>query len=128
MVDDQEALCARYGYAPQGDTNGWYIWAGEELRRDPDFFEPLHVSHLAEWCPAVTRFLALAPGWRFLIAPDHEDIWFDASLLDLPTKRISLFRIEQTGNRRLTDKILAPLHSMLSISFIPYRRKNLMIR
>src|SRR5262249_4805049 len=33
----------------------------------PNFFVPLHVSHLAEWCPAALKFLGLAPGWRFLI-------------------------------------------------------------
>lgn len=26
--------------------------------------------------------LGLAEGWRFLIAPGHEDVWYDASLLD----------------------------------------------
>ena len=24
-------------------TTGWFIWAGEELSTDPDFFVPLHV-------------------------------------------------------------------------------------
>src|SRR5690242_16865494 len=37
----------------QGDTNGWYIWCGEELGSDPDFFSPLHASHLKEPCPEV---------------------------------------------------------------------------
>ena len=56
-------------HQPEGDTTGWYIWAGENLSDDPDFFVPLHVSHLAEWCPEVEKYLALPPGWRFLIAP-----------------------------------------------------------
>jgi len=43
-----------------GDTTGWYIWAGEELSDDPGFFLPLHVEHLAEWCPdALPPFSAL---------------------------------------------------------------------
>ena len=25
--------------------------------------------------------LALPPGWRFLLAPDYEDVWYDPSLL-----------------------------------------------
>lgn len=66
-----------------GDTSGWYIWAGEELSDDPEFFVPLHVEHLAEWSPIVIPYLALPPGWRFLIAPGHEDVWFDESLLTL---------------------------------------------
>jgi hypothetical protein len=64
------------------DTTGWYIWAGHDLSPGPDFFKPLHVEHLAEWCPIALRYLGLPPGWRFLVAPDHEDVWFDASLLN----------------------------------------------
>lgn len=70
-------------HPPQGDTSGWYIWAGEELSTAPDLFEPLHVLHLAEWCPAVPRFLGLPPGWRFLTAGDYEDVWEDPKLLDV---------------------------------------------
>lgn len=69
-------------HAAAGDTTGWYIWAGGELSDDPDFFAPLHVEHLAEWCPAALRFLGLPPGWRFLVADEHEDVWADASLLE----------------------------------------------
>jgi len=68
---------------PEGDTTGWYIWAGEYLSEDPGFFEPLHVEHLEEWCPEVVPYLALPPGWRILIAPGHEDVWEDPSLLDV---------------------------------------------
>jgi len=52
------------------------------LSDDPDFFRPLHVEHVAEWCPEVQPYLALPPGWRFLIAPGHEDVWFDPALLE----------------------------------------------
>jgi hypothetical protein len=62
---------------PENGTTGWYIWAGETMSNDPDFFEPLHVAHLQEWCPAVIPFLELPPGWRFLIAPGYQDVWFD---------------------------------------------------
>jgi hypothetical protein len=66
---------------PEGDTSGWYIWAGEERSNAPDFFTPLHIHHLAAWCPAVIPYLLLPPGWRFLIAPGYEDVWFDERLL-----------------------------------------------
>lgn len=62
---------------PEGETCGWYIWGGEVLSEDPDFFQPLHVHHLVERCPDVVPYLALAPGWRFLLAPGYEDVWFD---------------------------------------------------
>lgn len=68
-------------HPPTGDTTGWFIWAGEELSDAPDFFRPLHVDHLADWCPDVIPFLHLPPGWRFLLAPGVEDVWQDAGLL-----------------------------------------------
>ena len=65
---------------PTTSTNGWYIWAGE-FSDAPDFFDPLHAHHLHERCPDVMPYLALPPGYRFLIATGHEDVWFDPSLL-----------------------------------------------
>jgi hypothetical protein len=68
----------------EGETTGWYIWAGEELSEDPDFFVPLHVSHLVELCPEVLKYLGLAPGWRFLIGENgYEDVWEDKSLIEM---------------------------------------------
>jgi hypothetical protein len=69
-------------HLPEADTSGWYLWAGTELSDEPDFFVPIHASHLAEWNPTAISFLALPPGWRFLKAPDAEDIWEDPTLLD----------------------------------------------
>src|SRR5690349_20893998 len=80
MRDEQEAICRTAGVACRtpspwskagvslnvrtgllplnglrhphgGDSSGWYIWAGEELSEAADFFQPLHVTHLEEWCP-----------------------------------------------------------------------------
>jgi hypothetical protein len=67
-------------HEPVGDTCGWYLWA-DELSADEDFFKPLHMEHVSEWCPSVLKFLALPPGWRFLVATDYEDVWFDPSLI-----------------------------------------------
>ena len=69
-------------HPPSGDTSGWYLWRGEDLSQDPDFFVPLHIEHVADWCPDAIPYLALPPGWRFLRASDHEDIWFDPALLE----------------------------------------------
>lgn len=66
----------------EGDTSGWYIWGGAELSTAPDFFKPMHIHHLAERCPEVLPYLALPSGWRFLVAPDVEDVWFDERLLE----------------------------------------------
>ena len=67
---------------PEGDTTGWYLWAGETLSSDPDFFQPLHVIHIDDWCPEMLPYLGLPPGWRFLIAPDYEDVWCDPQLIN----------------------------------------------
>jgi hypothetical protein len=44
---------------PVGDTSGWYIWAGEDWSDDPEFFAPLHIRHLDEWCSAAIPYLLL---------------------------------------------------------------------
>jgi hypothetical protein len=109
LPDQQHALCARFGatcapvipgskvgialqtrgreplnalrHPPKRGTCGWYIWWGDTLTEDPEFFQPLHVEHLGDDCPAVMPYLALPPGWRIQVAPGHEDVWFDETLL-----------------------------------------------
>lgn len=71
-------------HPPVGRTCGWYIWAGEQLSTAPDFFEPRHLEHLGPVGKWLRPYLDLAPGWRFLIAPDYEDVWFDEDLLRTP--------------------------------------------
>ncbi len=66
--------------AEQG-TNGWYLWGGEELPSADDSFSPVHTSHLIRLRPEVLKFLGLPPGYRFLLAGDYVDVWFDSSLL-----------------------------------------------
>jgi hypothetical protein len=67
---------------PEGDTTGWYIWAGEDLSDDPNFFAPLHLEHLLKWRPEVLKFLGLPPGFRFLIGnKSYEDVWYDETLI-----------------------------------------------
>lgn len=68
-------------HIPVGDTSGWYLWAGDEPEQSCDYFKPLHIEHLRESHPTLMKFMGLAPGWRFLVAPNHEDVWFDQSLL-----------------------------------------------
>jgi hypothetical protein len=68
-------------HRPISDTSGWYIWAGDEKKGAEEYFDPLAIEHLEEQCPRVVKYLGLAPGWRFLIGPDHEDVWFDPALI-----------------------------------------------
>jgi hypothetical protein len=69
--------------SPEGRTCGWYIWGGRDLPDAPDFFASLQVAHLTDRCPSVLPYLALPPGWRFLLgANNHVDVWHDPKLLD----------------------------------------------
>lgn len=64
-------------------TNGWYIWCGGEMSKDDDFFSPLHVEHIEQFLPAISGYLALPPGYRFLVdGKGYEDVWFDPELLN----------------------------------------------
>ena len=113
MTEAQAAVCRRIGTSPdapppgstvgialnvrtgeqplnalrhpaEGETCGWYIWAGEgDPSGDPVFFVALHVEHLSTWCPEILPYLALPAGWRVLLGPGHEDVWHDATLLEV---------------------------------------------
>src|SRR5450830_293997 len=62
-------------------TCGWFIWSGGEASVDPDFYQPLHVAHIAQYLPSVEPYLSLPPGYCFQIADGHEDVWFNPALL-----------------------------------------------
>ena len=63
-------------------TTGWYLWSGEKTDAD-DFFVPVHATHLLERHRHVLVLLGPAPGWRFLMAPGYEDVWFDHEVASL---------------------------------------------
>lgn len=73
-------------HPPSEGTSGWYIWCGENLSQSSEFFAPLHTIHLFDRCPEALDFLGLPPGYRFLIAGDYFDVWFDESLLNVQTE------------------------------------------
>ncbi|WP_157222300.1 hypothetical protein [Novosphingobium sp. AP12] len=111
MIEAQQSVCERLGvhFTPPEDSftvgisesalrgqmplhglrhpfksgsTGWFIWSGDYSEAD-DFFKPVHLYHLREDCPAVLPYLALPPGWRFLVAPGFEDVWSDSNLLNI---------------------------------------------
>jgi len=47
------------------------------------FFQVLCIDHLMEKLPAVSEFLALPPGYRFLTNGIYQDVWFDGGLLQV---------------------------------------------
>ena len=70
-------------HPPEGDSCGWYIWCGEDFLDAEDFFSPLHTKHIYEDHPELTRLLGLAPGYRFVIAEEYLDVWYDPALLSI---------------------------------------------
>src|SRR6478752_8898300 len=67
---------------PTETTCGWYIYAGPDRSDDPDFYQPLCIEHLEEYCSPALPFLCLPPGWRFLTdGRGYTDVWFDESVL-----------------------------------------------
>lgn len=68
---------------PESGTCGWYIWCGESCSKDADFFKPLHVAHLRDYLPEAEKFLGLSPGYRFLVAGEYEDVWYDQALINI---------------------------------------------
>ncbi|MFP5393740.1 MAG: hypothetical protein ACLGI6_19685 [Gammaproteobacteria bacterium] len=57
-----------------GKASGWFIWSGDTGGRMDTFF-PLQVGHLRERAPITLPFLALGPGWRFMVTADDIQIW-----------------------------------------------------
>jgi hypothetical protein len=67
-----------------GRSNGWYIWRGAAIPQEQDdFFAASHIEHLQEHAPELEPYLALPPGWGVVLAPGYEDVWYDASYLDV---------------------------------------------
>lgn len=64
-----------------GNMEGWNFWGGEEFSTDPDFFPVIHAFHMINRCLEAVPFLGLPPGYRFLLAGEYRDIWYDESLL-----------------------------------------------
>lgn len=63
---------------PEHGESGWYIWAGE-YSDATDFFQSVHVSHIGDFFSIAEKYLALEPGYKFIV--DHsgyEDIWLES--------------------------------------------------
>ena len=70
-------------HRPERGTSGWYVWSGD-YSPDESFFMPLHVAHVLSEQVAFSKYLGLAPGWRFLMGEGgYEDVWFDADLISV---------------------------------------------
>ena len=68
-------------HVPEGSTSGWYIWCGPKYSTDSEFFSPLHAVHLERKSPEIIQLLGLPPGYRFLLAGEYLDVWYDQALL-----------------------------------------------
>ena len=68
-------------HRPVNNTNGWYVWCREDSSASAEFFSPLCVEHIYKNHPELIGALRLAPGFRFVIAGDYVDVWYNESLL-----------------------------------------------
>jgi hypothetical protein len=69
-------------HPPTMGTTGWYLWCGQKTSEAKDFYQPTHTEHLYQDYPVVAKLLGLPAGYRFLVAGDQFDIWFDPALLN----------------------------------------------
>ena len=72
-------------HPPKGTTSGWYVWRGDPVipQNDEHFFKASHPEHMGPGFDLLLPYLALPPGWRVLVAPGHEDVWYDEALLEI---------------------------------------------
>jgi hypothetical protein len=62
----------------------WFLWCGD-LPTDTDVFDPYHLEHLPQELTRVLPYLALAPGYRFLLGEgDYVDVWKEDAPMDEP--------------------------------------------
>ncbi|MCS3431964.1 hypothetical protein [Klebsiella sp. BIGb0407] len=60
---------------PENGTISWFIHCGEHSAAN-DFYQPLHLHHLAETLPEVIKYLFLPAGAKFIIDREgYEDVW-----------------------------------------------------
>jgi hypothetical protein len=57
-------------HTPEGNTNGWYVWAGE-YSSATDFFLNLHIAHTFEKTTEALKSFDLSRDCRFLLAKDY---------------------------------------------------------
>ena len=57
------------------DNVEWFFYCGEHSKA-LDFYKPMHAHHLSNYLPLVEKYLALAPGYCFVIdETGYEDVW-----------------------------------------------------
>lgn len=56
---------------------GWFIHCGD-FSEAKDFYQPIHAKHIREYLPLVEAYLALSPGYKFIINDKgYEDVWIE---------------------------------------------------
>ncbi|MDK2127072.1 immunity protein Imm33 domain-containing protein [Parachitinimonas caeni] len=64
---------------PENGNVSWFFYCGD-YSEAPDFFQPIHTSHLDEILPSVKKYLFLSPGFKFIIDDEgYEDVWMEGA-------------------------------------------------
>lgn len=84
FFSDESTIIHGLRHPREEGVSGWYLWKGE-YSDDKNFFQPMHLEHLLEATPELMPYLALPPGWRFLVDTNngYEDVWRDLSLIEI---------------------------------------------
>ena len=65
-----------------GEHSGWEIWCGvHDHDKEPALFRTLPAFNIQRSLAEAFCFLALPPGYCFLIAGGYHKVWFDSSLI-----------------------------------------------
>jgi len=64
-------------------VSGWYIWCGESLSDLRISLSHNMLGTSVSGSRMSGAFLGLSPGYRFLLAGDYLDVWYDQRLLDV---------------------------------------------
>ncbi|MEI8644369.1 hypothetical protein P4S60_01650 [Pseudoalteromonas sp. Hal040] len=55
---------------------GWWLTT-DEYNGDISSLKMVHFTHIVEYRPEVAIYMALPPGYRFMLGGEQEHVWFD---------------------------------------------------
>ena len=63
-------------YPSPDHMSGWWLTT-DEYNGDTSSLKTVHYIHIVESRPEVAIYMALPPGYRFMLGGEQEQVWFD---------------------------------------------------
>ncbi|WP_010604482.1 immunity protein Imm33 domain-containing protein [Pseudoalteromonas maricaloris] len=63
-------------YPSPDHMSGWWLTT-DEYNGDTSSLKTVHFTHIVEHRPEVAIYMALPPGYRFMLGGQEEHVWFD---------------------------------------------------